>query len=93
MRLVPEREFPISTTMTGALMRIKPGALRELHWHPNADEWQYYLAGRGRMSVFGSNGRVSAIRRSRSVLAAFSTAAFAAFSQESVLVPTSSTIL
>jgi oxalate decarboxylase len=58
MRLVSEREFPISTTMTGALMRIKPGALRELHWHPNADEWQYYLAGRGRMSVFGSNGRV-----------------------------------
>ena len=58
MRLVSEREFPISTTMTGALMRIKPGALRELHWHPNADEWQYYLAGRARMSVFGSNGRV-----------------------------------
>ena len=26
---------------------IKPGALRELHWHPNADEWQYYLKGRG----------------------------------------------
>ena len=58
MRLVSEREFPISTTMTGALMRIKPGALRELHWHPNADEWQYYLGGRARMSVFGSNGRV-----------------------------------
>ena len=39
-----EREFPISATMTGALMRIKPGGLRELHWHPNADEWQYYIA-------------------------------------------------
>ncbi|HZN31843.1 MAG TPA: cupin domain-containing protein [Xanthobacteraceae bacterium] len=37
-RLVSQREFPISTTMTGALMRIKPGALREMHWHPNADE-------------------------------------------------------
>jgi oxalate decarboxylase len=58
LRLVSEREFPISTTMTGALMRIKPGALRELHWHPNADEWQYYLSGRARMSVFGSHGRV-----------------------------------
>ena len=57
LRLVSEREFPISTTMTGALMRIKPGGLRELHWHPHADEWQYYLAGRGRMSVFGSRGR------------------------------------
>ena len=39
-------------------MRIQPGAMRELHWHPNADEWQYYLGGRARMSVFGSNGRV-----------------------------------
>ena len=43
--------------MTGALMRIKPGGLRELHWHPNADEWQYYIKGRARMTVFGSHGR------------------------------------
>lgn len=57
MRVVSEREFPISTTMTGALLRIKPGGLRELHWHPNADEWQYYVAGRARMTVFGSHGR------------------------------------
>jgi oxalate decarboxylase len=41
IRLVSEREFPISVTMTGALMHIKPGGLRELHWHPNANEWQY----------------------------------------------------
>ena len=53
-----QREFPISTTVTGALMRIKPGGMRELHWHPNADEWQYYISGRARMSVFGSHGRV-----------------------------------
>jgi oxalate decarboxylase len=57
LRLVSERQFPISTTITGALMRIKPGGLRELHWHPNADEWQYYVKGRGRMTVFGSHGR------------------------------------
>jgi oxalate decarboxylase len=57
IRLVSERDFPISTTMTGAIMRIKPGGLRELHWHPNADEWQYYIGGRARMGVFGSHGR------------------------------------
>src|SRR4051812_25951088 len=56
-RLVSQREFPISTTVTGALMRIKPGGMRELHWHPNADEWQYYISGRGRMTVFGSGGK------------------------------------
>jgi oxalate decarboxylase len=57
IRLVSQREFPISTTMTGAVMRIKPGGMREMHWHPNADEWQYYIAGRARMGVFGSHGR------------------------------------
>ena len=57
MRTVSEREFPISATMTGALLIIKPGSLRELHWHPNAAEWQFYLKGSGRMTVFGSHGR------------------------------------
>jgi oxalate decarboxylase len=57
MRVVSEREFPISSTMTGALLVIKPGGLRELHWHPIAEQWQYYLKGKGRMTVFGSHGR------------------------------------
>lgn len=57
VRLVSSKEFPISANMTGALMTIEPGALRELHWHPNADEWQYYLSGQARMTVFGSSGR------------------------------------
>ncbi len=58
MRTVSAAEFPISTTITGALLIIEPGALRELHWHPNAAEWQFYLKGSGRMTVFGSHGRV-----------------------------------
>ena len=57
MRVASEREFPISTTMTGALLTIKPGAMRELHWHPNAAEWQFYVKGSARMTVFGSGGR------------------------------------
>ncbi len=57
MRIVSAREFPISTTMTGALLTIRPGAMRELHWHPNAAEWQFYLRGNARMTVFGSHGR------------------------------------
>ena len=51
------KQFPISTTMTGALQTLRPGALRELHWHPNANEWQYYVSGHARMTVFGSGGR------------------------------------
>jgi len=61
LRLVSSKEFPISTSMTGALMDIAPGGLRTLHWHPNADEWQYYLSGRARMTVFLSQGRASTV--------------------------------
>ncbi len=50
-------EWPISTTMSGALMRIKPGKMKELHWNPNADEFQYYLKGTGQVAMFGSGGR------------------------------------
>jgi oxalate decarboxylase len=31
--------------------------MREMHWHPNGDEWQYYLAGSARMTVFASSGK------------------------------------
>ena len=50
-------EWPISTTMSGGLMVIKPGQMKELHWNPNADEFHYYLAGTGQVALFGSGGR------------------------------------
>ena len=31
--------------------------MRELHWHPNTDEWQYYIEGQARMGVFGASGQ------------------------------------
>jgi oxalate decarboxylase len=57
-RRVSVKEFPISKTMTGVVMDLKPGAVREPHWHPNANEWQYHIAGKSRMTLFGSGGRV-----------------------------------
>jgi oxalate decarboxylase len=39
-------EFPVSEELAGVLMSLVLGRLRELHWHPNADEWQYYISGR-----------------------------------------------
>ena len=58
-RIVSSREFPIQKTITGVIQDLKPGALRELHWHPNADEWQYYISGRSRVTIFGAHGRVA----------------------------------
>jgi oxalate decarboxylase len=57
-RIVSSVEFPIQSTLTSARMDLEPGALREMHWHPNSDEWQYYTKGRGRVGIFGAHGRV-----------------------------------
>ncbi len=56
VRIVDSTNFSISTRIAAALVEIKPGGMRELHWHPNNDEWQYYLSGMGRMTVFAANG-------------------------------------
>jgi oxalate decarboxylase len=56
VRIVDSSNFPISKTIAAALVEIEPGGMRELHWHPNNDEWQYYLTGQGRMTVFMGNG-------------------------------------
>ncbi|OMF21456.1 oxalate decarboxylase [Paenibacillus sp. FSL H8-0548] len=56
VRIVDSSNFPIAKTVAAALVEVEPGGMRELHWHPNNDEWQYYLAGQGRMTVFAGNG-------------------------------------
>jgi oxalate decarboxylase len=52
VRIVDSRNFPLSTHFSAGLVTIKPGGMRELHWHPNASEWQFWIAGKGRMTVF-----------------------------------------
>jgi oxalate decarboxylase len=56
-KIVSSIEFPIQKRLTAALQYLEVGALRELHWHPNADEWQYYLSGSARVTIFGAHGR------------------------------------
>lgn len=57
VRITDTSVFPVSKTIAAALVELQPGAMRELHWHPNNDEWQYYLEGEGRMGVFASSGQ------------------------------------
>lgn len=57
VRVTDSTVFPASVTIAAALVEVEPGGLRELHWHPNSDEWQYYLSGQGRMTVFGSESK------------------------------------
>jgi oxalate decarboxylase len=57
VRITDTRLFPVSKTIAAALVEVEPGGLRELHWHPNTDEWQYYIEGQARMAVFAAAGQ------------------------------------
>jgi len=57
VRIVDSSVFTASKTIAAALVILKPGSMREMHWHPNASEWQYWLQGSGRMTVFASSGK------------------------------------
>lgn len=55
VQIVDRKNFP-ATNIAAAIVTVKPGGLRELHWHPNEDEWQYYVKGDARMTVFAAGG-------------------------------------
>jgi oxalate decarboxylase len=57
VRISDSTTFPAATTIAAAYVEIEPGGMRELHWHPNANEAQYYVSGQGRMTVFAAEGR------------------------------------
>jgi oxalate decarboxylase len=44
VRITDSSNFPASKTIAAALVEVEPGGMRELHWHPNVDEWQYYIS-------------------------------------------------
>src|SRR5271154_935000 len=55
-REVTARELPVATTLAGVNMRLKPGGIREMHWHKEA-EWAFMLAGRARITAVDEQGR------------------------------------
>ena len=59
LHLASVKQFPMSATMTGLIIRLRPGAMQELHWHPNANEWFYISKGRVRATLFGADKRMA----------------------------------
>lgn len=55
-RIADSKKFFASKAIAAALVTVKPGGMRELHWHPNADEWLYFISGTARMNVFAAVG-------------------------------------
>ena len=56
-RLATVDEWPVSKSMSGGVMTIRPGQMRKFHWNVNANEWHFYLKGKGQVALFGSGGR------------------------------------
>jgi oxalate decarboxylase len=61
VRIADVTNFKVSNTMCAALVEVDPGGMRELHWHPVSDEWQYYISGTARMTVFASKGEANTV--------------------------------
>ncbi len=59
VQIQDSRNFPIAKNVAAALVTVEPGGMRELHWHPNADEWQYYIKGQARMTVFNTGPKAA----------------------------------
>jgi oxalate decarboxylase len=56
IKVIDAKQFP-ETSLSALVIDLEPGGLRELHWHPDADEWQYYLRGEARMTVFDATSK------------------------------------
>jgi oxalate decarboxylase len=54
VQIADSHNFKASATIAAALVTVHPGGMREMHWHPNADEWQYYVKGSAQMAVFNT---------------------------------------
>jgi len=52
-KVIDVKNFNV-TSMAMLMIEIEPGGMREIHWHPDSDEIQYYLTGQARMTVFNS---------------------------------------
>jgi oxalate decarboxylase len=58
VQIADSNNFKVSTTIAATLVTMQPGTMRQMHWHPNADEWQYYIRGKARMGVFNTGPNV-----------------------------------
>jgi len=54
VQIADSSNFHVSKSIASALVTLRPGALRELHWHPNADEWVYFIKGTAQVGVFAA---------------------------------------
>jgi oxalate decarboxylase len=58
VRVATKDQFPVLDGMAMYSEVINPGSLRELHWHGNANELSYCLAGQGEIGLLSPAGEL-----------------------------------
>lgn len=56
VKIIDPTTFPIASSFSAAVVTIKPGAMREIHWHTTSDEWNFFLQGHARISIYAAVG-------------------------------------
>ena len=54
VKIIDKNNFPV-TDIAAAIVTVKPGGIREMHWHTLTDEWQYYVSGKARMTIYDAS--------------------------------------
>ncbi|CAG8979186.1 hypothetical protein HYALB_00000321 [Hymenoscyphus albidus] len=54
VKIVDPKNFPIASMVSAALVTVKPGAIREIHWHTSSDEWNYFISGSARIGIYAA---------------------------------------
>ncbi|PBP19895.1 oxalate decarboxylase [Diplocarpon rosae] len=56
VKIVDPKTFPLAEKFSAAVVTVKPGAMREIHWHPTSDEWNFFVAGNARIGIYAAQG-------------------------------------
>ncbi|KAN0095469.1 Bicupin, oxalate decarboxylase/oxidase [Hyaloscypha variabilis] len=56
VKIIDPTIFPVASMFSAAIVTIKPGALREIHWHTTSDEWNFFVAGSARIGIYAAQG-------------------------------------
>ena len=56
VKVIDPTIFPIASKFSAAIVTVKPGALREIHWHTTSDEWNFFVAGSARIGIYAAQG-------------------------------------
>jgi len=56
VKIIDSGVFPLANNFAAALVTIHPGAMREIHWHPTSDEWNFFISGQARITVYAAEG-------------------------------------